>query len=153
VIITLSALFILSCTPDFCVNNTGWSTENTPNSDIADNEQEYINLLNVYRSDNTADEFTLDTELTVAAQRHANDMSDRNYFSHTTDVCGWSFSDRAESVGTTANAEIIYQGSADAQSALDSWKDSPDHNEIMLYSSYTYIGVGEKNGYWVAVFR
>lgn len=91
-----------------------------------------------------------DSKLDCAAQAHARDIS-------VSKVCGHIGSDgsqfwqRAQKCGTQALGEIVACGYPNAVSAVEGWDRSPGHAAIM-YGQYGKVGVGEVDGYWVAVF-
>jgi uncharacterized protein YkwD len=92
--------------------------------------------------------------LATAAQRHAEDMANEGYFSHTSED-GRDFTSRAEAAGyETAAAENIAYGQPDAASVVAEWMDSPGHRHIILDCSLTTIGVGVAGSepYWVQDF-
>jgi uncharacterized protein YkwD len=95
-----------------------------------------------------------DSRLATAAQRHAEDMADAGYFSHTSQD-GGDFTSRAEEAGyEAAAAENIAYGQPDAASVVAEWMDSPGHRRIILDCSLTTVGVGVAGAepYWVQDF-
>lgn len=91
--------------------------------------------------------------LATAAQDHAQDMLQQDYFSHTS-LDGRTFSDR---VGDTPyegspSGENIALGQRDPESVMESWMSSSGHRANILSDRSTDIGVGYVDGYWVQVF-
>ena len=91
-------------------------------------------------------------------------MRDNNYFSHD-GLNGSKPWDRAcdacfeKGCGpSTAMAENIAAGNADAQATFTQWKNSPGHNENMLDPAFHFLGIGRASGggefnvYWTNVF-
>jgi uncharacterized protein YkwD len=96
----------------------------------------------------------VESQLATAAQRHADDMADEGYFSHTSQD-GRDFTSRAAEAGyEAAAAENIAYGQPDAASVVAEWMDSPGHRRIILDCSLTTIGVGVAGAepYWVQDF-
>lgn len=82
--------------------------------------------------------------LTIAAQRHADDMKERGYISHTTPE-GLGASDRALRAGlqTCLVGENITAGtSLSPADALDEFLQSPKHCENLLSPEFNVYGVG-----------
>lgn len=135
-----------------------WNFENTPNSIVEELEREFINdYLNPYRLGLGKKELILNDTISIAAQRHANDMVNRNYFSHDTQTCDWGPLQRSLNAGTRGNGENIARGYRSAERMFEAWRTSEGHNRNMT-ASYTRTGIGlayTKNGqpYWVNVFR
>ncbi len=94
-----------------------------------------------------------DSLLAVSADAHAKDMSDQNYFDHTSRD-GRNFSDRAKDAGYTASptGENIAFGQQTASSVMESWMNSDGHRSNILSAKSNEIGVGLRSGYWVQVF-
>ena len=98
--------------------------------------------------------------LATAAQRHADDMTRRNYFSHTSRN-GASFAARIRSAGYRYRlaAENIAAGQWSPEEVVASWMASPGHRANILNCRLRHIGVGMgQNGgsdfgiYWVQKF-
>jgi len=121
-----------------------------------------INTLNAYRAQNGLPNYTVNTLLVRAAQRHANDMACNNLFVHTGSD-GSTPQTRVAATGYVASSvtENVY-GSyppLDGQGAINWWAtDTTDlnHNKNLLSTTYTEIGVGyaffNNYGYYVIVF-
>jgi uncharacterized protein YkwD len=97
-------------------------------------------------------------ELEVAAQNHAQDMSDKNYFSHDSKD-GRSATDRVIAAGYTykgfksfAAGENIAQGQMTIAEVMAGWLKSPGHCKNLLNPSFKEIGVAQFNRYWVQDF-
>ena len=136
------------------------------NCDVADmsldaQENALIAQLNEYRAANGAGALTVSTVLTRAAHWMGNDLANNNYFSHT-DSLGRSGYQRSLDCGYPQGAGENLAGSLlwdTAASAMTAWKNSPGHNQNMLLSFYTKVGVArvyKSNSlygyYWVAEF-
>lgn len=84
-----------------------------------------------------------DSQLTQAAQGHADDMALNNYYDHYS-LDGRDYSDRITEAGYVWNvvAENIVNVYSDAASAVNSWINSTGHHANMLSTSVCDIGVG-----------
>jgi hypothetical protein len=99
-----------------------------------------VELTNQHRARMGVGPVTLDTQMCLDAQRHANWMANGGGFQHS----GLPY------------MEIIYQSVTTPESAIQGWIASPPHHGIMISGS-TKVGYGYmvRNGYpyWVGVFR
>lgn len=108
-------------------------------------------MLNKERVRHDLSPLTNSTQLTTAAQLHANDMAATNNFSHTSNS-GGTPSDRARAQGYNFCfiAENIAKGQPSEKQAIDAWLKSDGHRENMLTRSATQFGVARASGnYWV----
>lgn len=101
-----------------------------------------------------------DSQLTRAAQGHAEDMAQNNYFDHI-GLDGRTPCDRITAAGYIWNAcgENIAAGYSDAASVVNAWMSSEGHRANMLSSTFCDIGVGyayngaaDYDHYWVQNF-
>ncbi|HKK75833.1 MAG TPA: CAP domain-containing protein [Saprospiraceae bacterium] len=92
----------------------------------------------------------LQVQLNEAAQKHAADMYDQQFFRHRGSD-GSRVGDRAEQAGYswTTIGENISAGYTDVQAAFDSWRTSPDHCINMMGKHFQDMGLGQKGNYWV----
>jgi len=92
-----------------------------------------------------------DETLHAAAQKRATEIT--NYFSHTRPN-GTSCSTVLSEYGISYSAcgENILVGTSSASYAHSLWMSSDGHRSNILNSSYTKVGIGYVNGYWVEVF-
>ncbi len=114
-----------------------------------------IAAINAYRAQNNLPAYIVNTLLVRAAQRHANDMACNNFFTHTgTD--GSTPQTRVAEAGYTASqvSENVYGSNPplDGPGVVNWWKTDttdPRHNQNLLSTTYTEIGVGYAffNGY------
>ncbi len=96
----------------------------------------------------------IDSKLSLAAQRHADDMSAKNYFSHTSKD-GTTWQKRIKRTGYTyPGGENIARGFTSSWSVVQAWMDSPGHKRNILTCSFKRIGVGYNpvGHYWVQDF-
>jgi uncharacterized protein YkwD len=95
----------------------------------------------------------------VAAQRHAEDMTARDYFSHTSPE-GTNPGSRLGAAGLAARGwgENIAAGYSDVAAVVQGWVDSPGHYRNLVNPSFSHVGFGRADGagaygrYWVQVF-
>jgi hypothetical protein len=100
-------------------------------------------LLNRYRVANGRRALVLDDRLARAARAHALDMVARDYFDHDTPE-GDGPTERAERFGFPSGVgeNIAYSSHVTPLSMFEMWRESPGHNQNMLYTSYTVVGIG-----------
>jgi uncharacterized protein YkwD len=94
------------------------------------------------------------SNLTRSAQGHANDMSARDYFSHTSQS-GRTWVKRIKAAGfKDPGGENIARGFYSATAVHRAWMNSPDHRRNILNCQFRHIGVGytADGGYWVQDF-
>jgi len=91
--------------------------------------------------------------LTNAAQTHAFDMYNNNYFDHISPT-GTSPIQRAIAAGYTGQyvGENIAKGYTTIGQAMQAWKKSDDHCKAMMDTLYVEMGAYSYNGYWVQEF-
>lgn len=134
-------------------------TQNSGQTSTISNEaSEVIRLVNVERSKNGLAPLKANTELSKVAAVKAQDMINKNYFSHTSPTYGSPF-DMMKKFGInyTAAGENIAYGQKTPAQVMDGWMNSSGHRANILNSKFTEIGVGvakDKNGtpYWVQMF-
>lgn len=96
-----------------------------------------------------------DEALERAAQKHADDMAARNFFSHTGSDQS-SLIDRVEreQFKWSAVGENIAMGHQDEKTVVAGWKNSPGHCRNIMSPRFKYMGVAVSadGEYWVQVF-
>jgi len=97
-------------------------------------------------------------QLEIAASGHAEDMSDKNYFSHTSKD-GRSMADRITHAGyyfkgyrSFTVGENIAQGQMSIPEVMAGWLKSEGHCRNLMNPSFKEVGVAEINHYWVQDF-
>jgi uncharacterized protein YkwD len=104
-------------------------------------EQTFLTQINNYRAQNGLGPLTLNSTLDDVARWMSNDMAAHNYFSHE-DSLGRDPFQRMDGLGyNTWRGENLLAGAQIATEAFQMWRDSPPHNENMLGSHYTVIGI------------
>lgn len=126
-------------------------------------ELQFLELINQYRAENGLDPLSLSAPLSVASERHSEDMGTYGFFSHTTEgssyyPVGSGHPERIAQEGydyNTYTAENLAYGQTTAAEVFEAWRISPGHNVNML-GDYSVIGIGLAwvNGtpYWTTVF-
>jgi len=97
-------------------------------------------------------------QLEIAAINHARDMSDNNYFSHTSRD-GRSMEDRIVTAGYNFKGyksfmagENIAQGQMSITEVMQGWFKSPGHCKNLMNPGFKEVGVAVSNDYWVQDF-
>jgi Cysteine-rich secretory protein family len=92
---------------------------------------------------------TLDSRLTAAARLHARDMSERDFFDHTSTKPGFETpTDRVQRAGSLdwgAGENIAFNEERAAIAGdrlFEQWLNSPPHRKNLLRPEYTHIGIG-----------
>jgi uncharacterized protein YkwD len=130
-------------------------------------EVQFLELLNQYRKDNGVEPLLLSDAISVAAERHSQDMAYHNFFAHTTASSshypvGSQPWDRMRAEGydyNTLMGENIAVGCESAEWCFELWRNSSAHNAAMLDGDYRVIGIarvsvaGSVHGwYWTTDF-
>ncbi|TNE64081.1 MAG: CAP domain-containing protein [Bacteroidetes bacterium] len=91
-----------------------------------------------------------DEQLEKVAQRHAEDMNRRSYFSHDSKD-GTSFSKRVRQAGYDWHyvGENIAMGYPTAEAVVRAWRTSKDHCPNLMSPNFKDMGVGKAGPYWV----
>ena len=91
--------------------------------------------------------------LEKAAANHSQDMSQNNYFSHTS-PSGGNAGTRIAAVGYrwTAYGENIAMGYNDERTVVTGWINSPGHCKNIMNKNYKEMGVAKVNSYWTQAF-
>lgn len=113
-----------------------------------------VSLVNNERADAGCDPVAEEPHLDTAAQKHSDDMSARDYFSHDTPE-GVHFDERIRDAGySKPGAENIAKGATSAAQVMEMWMNSSGHRANILNCSLTKLGVGvTKSGwYWTQDF-
>lgn len=91
-----------------------------------------------------------DPQLEAAAQKHADDMYRRRYFSHNSPD-GAEFSDRISRAGYDWKTvgENIAKGYPTPRSVVKAWRSSREHCPNLMNPKFDDMGVGKAGPYWV----
>ncbi|MDP4161936.1 MAG: SafA/ExsA family spore coat assembly protein [Bacillota bacterium] len=152
---------IIAANPQFKNPNLIYPGEkvNIPNFNATKSiEQQVIQLTNQERAKNSLPPLTADWELSRVARYKANDMRDKNYFSHTSPTYGDPFTMMKNfGISYHSDGENIAAGQLTPQEVVTAWMNSPGHRANILSRSFTRIGVGFSKGgsqryYWCQMF-
>ena len=134
-------------------SNNG-STDSTVTSQTAF-ENKVLELVNAERAKNGLSALQMDESVRKVARVKSSDMSQNNYFSHTSPTYGTPF-EMLKSYGISYKSagENIAQGYTSPEAVVNGWMNSSGHRANILNASYTHIGIGyEANGnYWTQMF-
>ena len=91
--------------------------------------------------------------LKKAAQAHAGDMLEKQYFSHK-GKDGRKVDQRVEDLGYDWKqvGENIAMGPSDVVEVMRGWKASPGHCRNLMDPGFREMGAGQEGNYWVQVF-
>ena len=106
--------------------------------------KEMYDTLNHYRVQNGVPTLLYSKTLQAAADAHARDMYQRDFFAHV-DPDGVKPEDRIKAAGfcePTWYGENIAFGYLTVAQVHEAWKNSPGHNENMLREKFTFVGMG-----------
>lgn len=121
-------------------------------------ENQVITLVNQERSRRGLQTLKQGSTLSYVARLKAQDMVNKNYFSHTSPTYGSPFTMmQYYGLRYSAAGENIAYGQPSAQAVMNAWMNSAGHRANILSAAYTYIGVGcakKSNGtlYWTQEF-
>lgn len=110
-------------------------------------------LVNQERTNAGVDPLGYSAQLARAAQDHAVDMVDQNYFDHNS-LDGRDFGQRAKDAGYPGfpTGENIAAGQRTAEAVMQSWMNSNGHRRNILAAGSREIGIGFHQNRWVQVF-
>lgn len=138
---------ILSETPE----KTAYNPESS--LDFASERQAVISLVNDERSAAGLAPLDYNRFLEISAQKHADDMRDRNYFEHDTPE-GMTAEDRIDRDGylktyhdclcskSYSVGENIAKGQITPEEVVNTWMNSPQHRANILSPDFKEIGIG-----------
>ncbi|MFD3726774.1 CAP domain-containing protein [Streptomyces sp. NPDC058671] len=119
--------------------------------------QDLVARVNAEREDAGCAPLRAERHMRTAAQRHADDMAARDYYSHDSPD-GRDGGDRLSDAGYawSAWAENIHRGPKTPAQAMGDWMESSGHRANILNCSFKDIGVGvaltADGAYWVQNF-
>lgn len=141
------------------------STEVQTQKSVAEMRSDLMMRVNRVRTANGLKPLKYNLLLEQSAHAYAQEMMERNFFSHTNPE-GKTLKDRIEESGYRNRAyseecfcvkgyslaENLARGPRTAKEALAAWMKSPAHRAAILGSEYQDVGFGIVNGYWVQHF-
>jgi uncharacterized protein YkwD len=101
---------------------------------------------NAARSEHNEPALELNKQLTAAAQAKANDMAQRNYWSHVTPDGRqpWSFVEDSHYSFEAAGENLAY-GFGSSDQVITAWMNSTEHRQNMLNGAYRDVGFATAN--------
>ncbi|MBW6416647.1 CAP domain-containing protein [Celeribacter sp. PS-C1] len=151
------AILLAACGPDTGAGFgalTPVTTAATAAPSAMEEEAQIMAMLNAERAKQGLAPLSYNAKLATAAERHANDMAAKNYFSHISKN-GAKVGDRVRAAGYCYGflSENISGGYPTAQQAVQGWMASSGHRKNILSSQVNEIGIGTgAGGMRVAVF-
>jgi uncharacterized protein YkwD len=111
--------------------------------DLAAVRQEVLDRVNAERTKAGVPPLRLDPRLSLAAQRHADDMLARGYFSHASPE-GRTVIHRAATAWYSFHlvGENIAFGQLSAEQVVQAWMESPEHRRNILDHGFLHMGLG-----------
>lgn len=110
-------------------------------------------IINDYRSDKNRSALSYSTTLETVAQKHADEMASKGYFSHS-GANGSSVGDRvkAQRYQWCFVAENIAKGQKDLGQVMAGWKSSKGHYKNMMHKKAAEFGLARgADNIWVMV--
>ena len=123
-------------------------------------EAQVIALMNVEREKYGMAALSEQSQITLAARQHSEDMACNGFFDHVSPTTN-TIIERAEAVGYEyiLIGENIAAGYLMPEEVVQAWMDSESHRENILNPEYTQVGVGyvflpgsDYGSYWTAVY-
>ncbi len=142
-------------------NENGQTDSDTPqleNGSASAYAKAVVALVNEERDEAGLSSLTMNSSLCQVAQKKAEDMRDRGYFSHTSPTYGSPFEMMKQfGISYSAAGENIAKGQKTPESVMTAWMNSSGHRANILSISYDQNGVGyctDASGttYWVQMF-
>ena len=120
---------------------------------LTDLEREIYNLVNEVRIGNGLTALKINEKLVEAARSHAQDMVEKNYFSHNTPY-GKRFTGWIEETGYRFSyvGENLARNYQSAYGTVEGWLASETHYENIIHKHYTETGVGVVDNFSVQLF-
>jgi uncharacterized protein YkwD len=145
------AITVVTTSLSMSLTTAAYAASNFTNAsnNVAAAEQQAVNLLNTDRRAQGLPDLKVDSRLTQLGEKYAQDMINRNFFSHTNPE-GQSPFDRMKQAGIS----YIYAGeniaiNKSVPTAEVAFMNSPEHRANILSKNYTKVGIGvayDKNG-------
>ena len=118
-------------------------------------EKQVLTLTNQERAKGGLKPLATDSALMGTARAKSADMSNNNYFSHTSPTLGSPFDQmKAKGIQYKTAAENIAMGQRTAEEVVKGWMESPGHRANIMNGNLTHIGIGydAQGHYWTQQF-
>lgn len=110
-------------------------------SQLTQDEQEVFELINQKRIAEGLDTLKIDDDLQNVCRLKAQEMVEKNYFSHTSPTYGSTFEMIKNNQITYKVAGENIAGNSENARAVDAWMNSENHKANIINRSYNYTGV------------
>ena len=117
--------------------NTNNNTDIQTNVSLTQDEKETFDLINQERKKAGLTELKIDNEVQRVARIKAQDMSDNNYFSHTSPTYGSPFEMLQSFKVSYKTAGENIAGNSNNKAAVEAWMNSSGHKANILNSNFT----------------
>lgn len=159
IILVVSVLVIAGCGTDpFTLGSFNSSSFSIITADTSAQAQRVFELTNDQRLAAGLGPLIWNDKLAQAAEVHAKDMIDRNYFAHESPE-GEDVGDRAAAAGYDWAwiGENLAKGQETPNQVVTDWMNSDGHREVLLHEKFTEIGISVRISisgsiHWVQVF-
>lgn len=152
-------LLLISCSFPFGEGTFSSSDPEEAFEEATPDEQTILALVNALRSSGCrcgrstmppTDSLRSNDRLRAAAQKHAVDMYQNQFFKHRGSD-GSRVADRAEQAGYLWKSigENLSLNYTDARGAFESWRKSPEHCKNMMADHFEDMGLAKVGPYWV----
>lgn len=111
-------------------------------SDVSQDEQTLLGLVNKARKDAGAEAVAFDKALLKTARLKAKDMVDNNYFSHQSPAFGSPFDMMRQNGIAFKTAGENIAGNQTIEGAFNAWMKSEGHKKNILNNAFNYVGIG-----------
>lgn len=123
-------------------NNQTNNSTNNQQTEMNSDELEVFNLINAQRTKNGLTALKSDAEVLRVARIKAQEMVDKNYFSHTSPTYGSPFEMLKNFKISYKSAGENIAGNSSNSGAVKAWMNSSGHRANILNSSFNYTGIG-----------
>lgn len=112
-----------------------------PDVTLSEDETAFLNAINTLRTQNNLSELKIDSATQNVARLKAQDLVDKNYFSHTSPTYGTPFEMLTTNGVTYKTASENIAGNSTLDGAVNSWMNSESHKNNILSNAFNYTGV------------
>jgi uncharacterized YkwD family protein len=109
---------------------------------VSAEEQQMLELVNKARASAGVKPLAFDTELQKVARLKAQDMVEKNYFSHQSPTYGSPFDMMRQFGISFKSAGENIAGNQTVQGAFNAWMNSEGHKQNILNGNFNYTGIG-----------
>jgi uncharacterized protein YkwD len=145
----VSALALAAPSPAAAAGGCAGANANPTTTNLKVVKRATVCLLNVERRKIGLGKLRTNGKLSLASQRHSNDMARRNYFAHGNFVGRIKRARYLNGAGTWSVGENIAWGSgelATPKEIVKAWMNSPPHRHNILHRKFGEVGIGVARG-------